>query len=391
MTNGAAITGLGFSPVGKFYGVSAGQLAQEAVVAAVNDSGLTMTDVDGLIVSYGRMPSQTNLPLALGMENLRLNVRLDAAGATATTAVQYAAMLVTSGAARNVVYVHADAPLQDPNARDGETYGAAPAANPAEDFRAVTTELGLVGATPLYALAARRHMERFGTTSEQLAAVAVAQRDWAADNPLARFRTPLTVQDHQSSRVIADPLRLFDCCMVTNGAIAFLITTADRADGHPQPPVHIWGWGQSHPVYPMDRSSEFGITTGAVAAGRQAFEMAGVSTSEVTQAQLYDCYTFTVLVTLEDYGFCAKGEGGDFVTSGATARGGTLPTNTGGGQLSAYYLWGATPLSEAVIQARGAGGGRQAPRDLILVSGNGGALDSHGTVILSPHKRSTRD
>ena len=295
--------------------------------------------------------------------------------------------MVASGAARHVVYVHADAPLQDPEARDGETYGAALAAKSAEDFRGITTELGLVGATPLYALAARRHMERFGTTSEQLAAVAVAQRDWAADNPLARFRTPLTAQDHQSSRVIADPLRLFDCCMVTNGAIAVVVTNADGADRLPQPPVHIWGWGQSHPVYPMDKNSGFGIRTGAVAAGRQAFEMAGVSPSDVTQAQLYDCYTFTVLITLEDYGFCAKGEGGDFVESGATARGGKLPTNTGGGQLSAYYLWGATPLSEAVIQARWAGGGRQAPHDLILVSGNGGALDSHGTLILSPHKR----
>jgi acetyl-CoA acetyltransferase len=390
MPQGSAIAGLGFSRLGKVYGVTAGQLAQEAVVAAVQDAGLTMSDVDGLITSYGIAPSQANLPLILGMKDLRLNLRLEAAGATAVAAAQYASMVVTSGAARYVVYVHADAPLQDPATRQGESYGSALASRSNDDFRTVTTKLGLVGATPLYALAARRHMERFGTSSDQLAAIAVAQRGWALDNPLARFRSPLTAEEHQASRLIADPLRLYDCCMITNGAIAFVITTSDAARDLAQPPVHIWGYGQAHPVYPMDRSSEFGIWTGAVEAGRRAFGMAGVAVSDVTQAQLYDCYTFTVLVTLEDYGFCPKGEGGLYAASGAIARGGELPTNTGGGQLSAYYLWGATPLSEAVIQGRGAGGARQAKNDVILVSGNGGALDSHGTVILSPHQRPAR-
>src|SRR5919199_1589985 len=131
--------------------------------------------------------------------------------------------------------------------------------------------------------------------------------------------------------------------------------------------------------------------TGAAIAGPQALEMAGISIKDISQAQLYDCYTFTVLVTLEDYGFCEKGEGGPFAASGALAPGGSLPTNTGGGQLSGYYLWGTTPLSEAVIQARGQGGERQAPNnDFVLVSGNGGVLDFHGTLVLSPHARTER-
>ena len=147
------------------------------------------------------------------------------------------------------------------------------------------------------------------------------------------------------------------------------------------------GWGQGHPGHQLERGSEFGLRTGAVMSGRAAMGMAGIGADDITMAQLYDCYTYTVVVTLEDYGFCPKGEGGPFAASGALAPGGSLPVNTGGGQLSSC-MWGFTPLSEAVIQARGEGGARQAPgRDVILVSGNGGILAHHSTLILSPHPR----
>src|SRR4029077_14427594 len=236
--------------------------------------------------------------------------------------------------------------------------------------------------------AARRHMERYGTTSEQLGAIAVAQRTWAAGNPLATMRTPLTLADHQTSRWVAEPLHLLDCCLVTNGAIAVVVTSARRAAHMNRPPVHIWGYGQGHTLRQMHAGSSWGLVTGAVGAGRKAMSMAGISPGDVTVCQLYDCYTYTVLVTLEDYGFCAKGEGGPYVASGALAPGGSLPLNTGGGQLSGYYMWGFTTLSEAIIQARGDGGARQSEAtDLILVSGNGGILSHHGTLILSPHQR----
>jgi len=138
----------------------------------------------------------------------------------------------------------------------------------------------------------------------------------------------------------------------------------------------------------MTRGSDFGLITGAVQAGKAAMGMAGIGPADITMCQIYDCYTYTVMVTLEDYGFCAKGEGGAFAASGALGPGGSLPVNTGGGQLSSYYMWGFTPLSEAVIQARGDGGARQsAANDLILVSGNGGILAYHGTLVLSPHPR----
>jgi len=176
--------------------------------------------------------------------------------------------------------------------------------------------------------------------------------------------------------------------MVSNGGIAVVVTSVERARDLAHPAVHLWRTAQSHPGYTMARGCEFGLTTGAARSGPAAMAMAGIRPSDVDLCQLYDCYTYTALVTLEDYGFCAKGEGGAFAASGALAPGGQLPTNTGGGQLSSFYLWGMTPLSEAVIQARGEAGERQvAPHDVVLVSGNGGLLDHHATLVLGTDAR----
>jgi acetyl-CoA acetyltransferase len=382
----AAIAGLGITEVGKVYGRTSAQFAADAVLRAVADAGLRVGDIDGLLTSNGMTGGGTFLLAdTLGLRDLRLNVTLNAAGATASAAIQYAAMAVATGMCEAVVYVHADAPLAAPGASASGVYAAGSSA-PLEGLRGVARANGLNGANPLYALAARRHMERYGTTTEHLGAIAVAQRAWAARSPLATMRDPITLADHQASRWIAEPLRLLDCCLVSNGGIAFVVTSAARARDLAQPPVYIWGWGQGHPGYPMERGSEFGLVSGAVASGGAAMGMAGIKPADVDVCELYDCYTFTVLITLEDYGFCAKGEGGPFAASGALGPGGLLPTNTGGGQLSGYYLWGVTPLSEAVVQARGQGGDRQAPsHDVVLVSGNGGVLDFHGTVVLSPH------
>jgi acetyl-CoA acetyltransferase len=172
--------------------------------------------------------------------------------------------------------------------------------------------------------------------------------------------------------------------MVSNGGVAVIVTTSARAKQLAQPPVYMWGAAQTHPGYPRRRGSEFGLVSGAAVSGPAAMTMAGISPSEIDVLEIYDCYTYTVLLTLEDYGFCAKGEGGPFVEEGILAPGARLPTNTGGGQLSSFYLWGMTPLSEAIIQARGQGGIRQAPHhDVVLVSGNGGTLDRHATLVLS--------
>ncbi|WP_395106867.1 thiolase family protein [Actinomadura sp. SCN-SB] len=389
---GAAIVGLGMTELGKVYGRSPRSFAAEAVRLAVADAGLTLGDLDGLLVSHGLGGSPgIELAATLGLRDLRLLSLVNSFGATAGAMVSYAAMSILSGAASTVACVFADAPLK-PKQSAGSAYDRGPEAAPGQaqwyGYGGMTAALGFRSVNTFYALAAQRHMARYGTTTEQLGAVAVSTRAWASRNPRAQMRKPITLDDHRSSRWVAEPLRLLDCCLVSNGAIAVVLTGSDRARDLARPPVHVWGWGQGHPGHRRERGSGFGLTTGAATSGPIAMKMAGVTVDDISQAQLYDCYTYTVVVTLEDYGFCAKGEGGAFAASGALGPGGALPTNTGGGQLSAYYMWGMTPLSEAVIQGRGDGGERQADRnDVILVSGNGGILDHHSTLILSPHPK----
>ena len=391
---GAAITGLGMTDLGKVYGRSPRRLAADAVRRALADAGLATADLDGLLICPGITGGlDVSLAAALGLRDLRLLATVSSFGASACAAVEIAALAVTSGAARYVACVFADAPRRR-GVPAGTAFGTTGGAGELAERRGLAglaAGYGYRSVTARYALAARRHMERFGTTSGQLGAIAVAQRQWAAGNPLAQLREPLTLAGHQASRWIAEPLHLLDCSLVSNGGIAVIVTTAERAAAAPRPPVHVWGWGQGHPGYQPARGSGFGLVTGAAQAGPAALGMAGIGPADVSMCQLYDCYTYTVLVSLEDYGFCEKGEGGGLAASGALGPGGSLPVNTGGGQLSAYYMWGFTPLSEAVIQARNDGGARQsASTDVILVSGNGGILDYHATLILSPHARGSQ-
>lgn len=374
------IAGLGMTDLGKVYGRTPADFAADAVRRAAGDAGLRLADIDGLLTSSGVTGGvSVDLQRDLGLTDLRLLSHMQSYGSTAAAMVQVASLAVMSGAASVVACVFADSPLQ-PERGAGAVYGTrrAPAG-----WWGLLGASGVIGANPMYALAARRHMSRYGTTTEQFGHIAVAQRSWAALNQVAQLREPITLASHQESRWIVDPFRLLDCCLVSNGGIAVIVTTAERAGSLAQPPVHVLGWAQSHPGHYLRRHPDFGLVTGAATAGPAALEMAGVTLADVDVVQLYDCYTFTVLVTLEDYGFCQKGEGGPFAASGVLGPGGKLLVNTGGGQLSGYYMWGMTPLSEAVIQARGQGGDRQAAaHDVVLVSGNGGVLDHHATLVL---------
>lgn len=381
-TNNFAIAGLGITPMGRIYGKTAAGFAQEAVQLAVADAGLSMGDIDGLLINS---PGDLNVQLQkrLGLRNTKLLAEYQAFGSSAGSMIQYAGMAIDAGMAEVVVCVFADAPLKE-GLGAGAAYGARRPSY--KGFAAMQMSAGYGGANPRYAMAARRHMLTYGTTSEQFGAVAVQQRQWATMNPMAQFRDPITLEDHQNSRYIADPLRLLDCCLVSNGGIAVIVTSADRARSLRQPPVYALGWGQAHPGLVQERGCRFGEVTGAIESGARAFAMAGLAPTDVDVCQIYDCYTYTVIVSLEDYGFCAKGEGGAFVESGPLGPGGSLPTNTGGGELSAYYMWGMTPISEAILQARGTAGERQVLKhDVVLASGNGGILDYHSTLLLSPH------
>lgn len=381
-----SIAGLGMTSMGKVYGKTATQFATEAIRNAAADAGLSLCEIDGLLVNPGiKNDTDLRLQTTLQMKNTRLLATMQGFGSSAGQMVQYAAMAIEGGMADVVACVYADAPLTE-GKRTSTAYPGQ--ARSMIGTSSLAPAAGLRAAPERYALAARRHMETYGTTSEQLGAIAVSTRAWAQMNPRAQMRDSITLDDHQNSRMIADPLRLFDCCLVSNGAVAIIVTSEARAQALAQPPVYVWGWGQAHPGYVNHRSSNFGLETGAKKSGEDAFDMAGVGADDISVREIYDCFTYTTLVTLEDYGFCEKGEGGALAESGALGPGGSMPTNTGGGQLSGYYMWGMTPLSEAVIQARGQAGERQVEdHDLILVSGNGGVLDFHSTLILSPHRK----
>ncbi|MFC5992837.1 thiolase family protein [Pseudonocardia hispaniensis] len=379
----ATIAGLGLTEVGKVYGKTSFDFASEAVRLAAADAGLTMDDIDGLLINPGMSLPALDLTLArrLGMRDLRMLTQLTAYGASAGVMVALAAQAVDSGAACAVACVFADTP-RSPSSSGADAYRAT--SLQARGVRSAETAAGLLSTTHRYALAADRYMSTYGVTHDELGAVAVSQRRWAQMNPIAAMRSPLTLDDYHASRWVVEPLHLLDCCLVSNGGAAVIVTTVERARDLRQPLVHIRGWGQAHPAPALRTDSSFGLTTGAKASGRAALAMAGLDPADIQLREIYDCYTYTLLVTLEDYGFCGPGEAGELAASGALAPGGDLPTNTGGGQLSAFYMWGMTPLHEAVTQVRGQAGDRQvADHDTVIVSGNGGILEHHSTLVLT--------
>ena len=241
---------------------------------------------------------------------------------------------------------------------------------------------GMFGVAGSYAMIARRYMHEYGVTSRQFGAVSVAFRRHASLNPLAQMRNPITIEDHQNSRWVVEPLHLLDCCLISDGGRALIVTSAERARNLRQPPAYIMGMGQGHPfTTPLQRQSM--TVTGAVDSGKTAFAMAGISPRDVDVCAIYDAFSFAVPMQLEDLGFCGKGEGGAFVEEGRIALGGKLPTNTSGGLLSEVYLQGWVGPHEAVRQLRGDCGERQVPgAEIALVTSSGTVMSAHATLIL---------
>jgi acetyl-CoA acetyltransferase len=243
---------------------------------------------------------------------------------------------------------------------------------------------GIGGPPSVYSMCAMRHMHQYGTTSEQLAEIAVATRKWAQLNPKAMMRDPLTIDDVLSSRWVAYPFHIYDCCLVTDAGGAVVVVAADRAREMKKKPVWVLGSGEA--------STHTGILgmpditqTPARYSGKAAFEMAGVTHKDIDVVEVYDSFTYTALVTLEELGFCEKGEGGPFVSNQRTAPGGDFPMNTNGGGLSYTHpgMYGMFILIEAVRQLRGECGERQVKdAKLALVNGTGGMLSATGTLIL---------
>lgn len=376
----AAIVGVAdeISPDGRIDG-DLRSIESRVVRAALDDAGLALGDVDGLFTcTGGTLMHSVELAEYLGIEP-RWTCSTQTGGSSYELHVEQAAAAIALGLCDTALIVYAATPRSD-RRRGGAGMGVL-ATPERQEWEMPHGLLLPIGA---YALAASRHMAEYGTTPEQLARIAVDTRAWAQRNPRAFSRDPLTVDGVLGSGVVASPLHKLDCCLVTDGAGALVVTRADRVVDTRTPPVWVLGAG-SHHTHSMISQMPDLTTTPGVMSGRRAFDMAGLRPSDVDVVELYDSFTITVLLALEDLGFCAKGEGGPFVESGALGPDGTLPGQTTGGGLSFGHpgAFGVFLLVEAVRQLRGECGDRQVEGARTAVAhGCGGVLSATSTVVL---------
>lgn len=369
----AAIVGASTFGIGKCPGVSAVDMAAKASLLALADAGIALSEVDAL---YTSAPYEALGGMELA-EYLGLTPKITDCNRTGGSAfevyVQQAALALEAGLIDCALIAYGSNPASNPPPGVGMTRQS-PWEAPYRPLAPISS----------YALAASRHMHLYGTTREQLAEVAVAARGWAQLNPEAAVRDPLTIEEVLKARPVSDPLTVRDCCLFNDGAAAVVMVRADRAKDCRQAPVHVLG--AAHAVTHREISSMPDLTvTGAAISGAQAFAQAGVTAAEIDVAMLYDAFTITPILFLEDLGFCPKGEGGRFVSGGHIAPGGGLAVNTNGGGLSCVHpgMYGLFLLVEATRQLRGQAGDRQA-RDakLAVAHGNGGVFSSEATVVL---------
>jgi acetyl-CoA acetyltransferase len=377
-----AIVGAADTEVGVLPGRTPMELCVDAALGAIADAGLDKSQVDGLLTCNAMAQ-----PLMYHAEALaeylqifpRYCMAVGAGGGTTLTLIHHAAAAIATGMADVIVVAMADS-LRSGLTREQAMQVQASTGHP--EFEQP------YGATvpAYYALIAQAHMAEFGTRPEQLAGIAVACRQHAALNPAAQMREPITAEEVLASRLIADPLHLLDCSLVSDGGSAIVLCSAERAVDLQHQPVYLLGAGEGHSHEHISAARSL-TTSAAKEAGERAYAMAGLGPDDMDFAQLYDCFTPTVLVELEDLGFCAKGEGGDLVDSGALAPGGKLPVNTHGGLLSHSHPGNPGSmfaLSESVWQLRHTAGERQVPGVVHgLVHAQGGIMSSHTALVLS--------
>jgi acetyl-CoA acetyltransferase len=371
-----AIVGVGATKMSRNSERSALSLATEAALAAVSDAGLGPDDVEGIVNSELDTVAPYTLAAAIGARNMSFWGQAGPGGVGPSMMIQHAVGAVLSGAAKAVLCVRAL------NGRSEARYGVNVPGIGEESVGGFSTydeffaPYGLLTPGQTFALATQRHMEQFGTTQEQLGSVALACREAANADPSAQMHgRPLTMDDYLASRMISTPLRLFDFCLETDGACALVITSAERARDMPRHPVLIRAVaGGMAPdarvgmMFPVVTRSDM-TDLAARRAGERLWSRAGVSPSEVSTAQLYDCFTISVILHLEAYGFCDRGEGGPFAESGAINKGGRLPINTSGGHLSGGYIHGMNLIVEAVRQLRGEAANQVPGAELALCTG----------------------
>lgn len=368
----AVIAGVGHTAFGKLAGRDTVSLNVEAIRNALGDAGIAKDEVDGLYVkaptSRFEMMYAQKLAEALGLQP-RIGGVWDHGGASNISMISMAAMAIDAGQCEVAIVALADNPATGTRQAYEKAWG--------DD-----AVFGWFGTPAGYAMVAQRHMQQWGTTSDQLGAVAMACRRHGASNPNAQLRKPLSLDQYRESRLIVEPLRRDDCCLVSDGAAAVIVMSAKRAArlGNTRA-VPILGFGQGQTSWDVALRPDLTTTSAAVSA-KTAFAMAGLQPADIDVAQIYDCFTICALMTLEDYGFCRKGEGGRFVEGGNIELGGRLPVNTSGGLLSETGMPGLQLVIEGVRQMRGESVNQVRGARRCIVSNQGGIMHTHSTLIL---------
>ncbi|MFC1942909.1 thiolase family protein [Chloroflexota bacterium] len=362
-----AFVGLGVTRMGKIPEKNVNELATEAILLALEDAGMKKDEVDGYIYQqgFGGGPNGT-IPLAMAGIPAKFCWEMQTHSATGIAAVSAAIGAIDAGQCEVCIILHATSAssrriLVGANEIVGSSQGA----------------YGLYGPAATAAFIARRHMHLYGLTKEQMGSVSLTLREYANKRPEAIMHdVKMTMDDYLNSRPIVEPISMFDCCLVNDGAVAQIITSAERAKNYKKPPVYIMGYGQDHSMREIGRSPEAvlhfdGFVTQK--AGETAFKMAGVTLKDIDVAQMYDAFTIFLLSQLEAYGICGKGEAGPFVEAGNLKLDGAFPSNTSGTELSWGYVQGFTQLTEGIRQLRGEGEATQVKdAEICLVTGLGG-------------------
>src|SRR5271165_1592892 len=356
-----------------------------ATKRALADAGVSLADIDGYCCAGGSRSSSDPDDMEVMVEYLGLSETFTdstmTGGSSFEIHVEHAAAAISQGLCDTVLITYGSNLLS----RAGRMLGTGTHFRPEARVEGPPQYEAPYGGTIVsaYAMAAQRHMYEFGTTSEQLAAIAVAARGHAANNPEAMYRDPITVEDVVSSRLIADPLHKLDSCVISDGGGAVVLTTAERARDLPQVPAQVLSTASAQTHWNISMMRDF-TTTAGTTVGRLAFARAGLTPADVDMVMLYDSFTITVLLLLEDLGFAPKGEGGAFVAEGSIALGGSLPVNTDGGGLSAVHpgMRGMFLLIEAVKQLRGQAINQVPDCEVAMACGSGGWLSCIGGVLL---------
>jgi acetyl-CoA acetyltransferase len=378
MRDQAAIVGIGQTEFSKNSGRSELQLAAEAVKAALDDAGLSPSDVDGMTTFTMDTSQEIEVARAVGIGDLTFFSRIEYGGGAAIGVMHQAMMAVATGAAKTVVVYRAF------NERSGRRYSVGISEG------IVTADLihwswylpfGLLTPASWVAMFTRRYMHQSGCTSRDLAEVAVSARKHAVNNPAAFFHgRELSIEDHQASRLIADPLRLYDCCQESDGGAACIVTSVERARDLPHPPAVMRGAAQGAGADQENMTSfyrpDISYLPEMDLVAKQVYEMSGLGPDDVDAAIIYDAFTPIVLFQLESFGFCGRGEAKDFVKNGNLEVGGRLPTNTNGGQLSEAYIHGMNGVNEGVRLIRGTSVNQPDKADHVLVTGGVGVPTS---------------